>query len=140
MRNLHIFLSHRIGACLMLSALTGVFLWTRYVGDKPPAWYPRCPVYAITGWYCPGCGSARMLHALAHGEFQLARRMNIFALAVLPLLGIWGGVTVWRGLAHNAPPFTAPNYTAVVFLIVIIVFTILRNLPWEPFSQLAPSG
>ena len=43
--------------------------------------FPRCPVFALTGWKCPGCGTARALHAALHGRFAEALRFN----AALPV-------------------------------------------------------
>jgi hypothetical protein len=43
--------------------------------------FPRCPVFALTGWKCPGCGTARALHAALHGRLADALRLN----AALPV-------------------------------------------------------
>lgn len=43
--------------------------------------FPRCPVFALSGWKCPGCGTARALHAALHGRFADALRLN----AALPV-------------------------------------------------------
>ena len=40
------------------------------------AWYPSCPLYALTGWLCPFCGSMRAAHALLHGHVETALRLN----------------------------------------------------------------
>ena len=37
---------------------------------------PPCPLRALTGLYCPGCGSTRTLHALLHGDLATAMAMN----------------------------------------------------------------
>ncbi len=52
---------------------------------------PRCPFLQLTGQQCPGCGSLRGIHALLHGDFLQALRLNVmlipgllyFALLVL---------------------------------------------------------
>ena len=43
--------------------------------------FPRCPVFALTGWRCPGCGTSRALHAALHGRLADALRLN----AALPV-------------------------------------------------------
>src|SRR5579872_6995396 len=48
--------------------------------------FPPCPVRYLTGWYCPGCGSLRALHALLHGNLRQAWAMNPLTLIVLPYL------------------------------------------------------
>lgn len=40
------------------------------------AWFPSCPLYALTGWLCPFCGSMRAAHALLHGHVETALRLN----------------------------------------------------------------
>lgn len=39
-------------------------------------WFPSCPLYALTGWLCPFCGSLRALHALLHGAPLVALGLN----------------------------------------------------------------
>jgi hypothetical protein len=39
-------------------------------------WFPSCPLYTLTGWLCPFCGSLRALHALLHGNVGAALRFN----------------------------------------------------------------
>jgi hypothetical protein len=40
------------------------------------AWFPSCPLFALTGWLCPLCGSLRAGHALLHGHVGAAMAMN----------------------------------------------------------------
>lgn len=37
-------------------------------GEKILTWFPPCPFYALTGFYCPGCGMTRAVAALARLE------------------------------------------------------------------------
>jgi len=129
----------RISAALILLILAGGFAWTYFVGPTPPAWYPQCPFHATTGLYCPGCGSARVLHALAHGDFRAACENNILIVALAPFLLAWAAISLWRALRHNHPPLRAPLGAARILLIVIVAFWIARNLPWWPFTLLAPA-
>ena len=48
--------------------------------------FPRCPFFALTGLQCPGCGTARALHAALHGRFAEALRFNAALPATLALL------------------------------------------------------
>jgi len=36
------------------------------------SFYPRCPFYALTGHYCPGCGATRAIAELLHGHVAAA--------------------------------------------------------------------
>ena len=43
---------------------------------------PVCPLYALTGFACPGCGLTRGFHALFHGDWITALDFNA-------LIAIW---------------------------------------------------
>src|SRR6267143_629459 len=49
--------------------------------------YPKCPLYTLTGLHCPGCGALRGLHELMHGHLLVAVRMNSLLFPGLPALG-----------------------------------------------------
>ncbi|MFI6319127.1 DUF2752 domain-containing protein [Nonomuraea sp. NPDC050556] len=125
-------------APLGVAAATGAVV--AYVGSVDPneaGHYPTCPFLFLTGLYCPGCGSLRAIHALAHLDVVGALDMNPLAVAVLPFLLFWWVrwlVRSWQGrpsrtnLAH-------PNWVWG-FLAVVILYWIVRNLPFGAF--LAP--
>lgn len=101
--------------------------------------FPVCPLYALTGFACPGCGLTRGFHALFHGDVAAAMHFNvlipvwavIFAVSFisLALFAVRG-----RGLPINE---LSPNWL-VVFMVVLLVFGIVRNIPAYPFSLLFP--
>ncbi|MFJ2115113.1 DUF2752 domain-containing protein, partial [Streptomyces sp. NPDC087850] len=65
-----------------LATLAGVVAAFTYVGLVDPnesGHYPVCPMYALTGLYCPGCGGLRSAHAIAHGEVATALGDNALA-------------------------------------------------------------
>ncbi len=128
----------RVIVLLALLIVAAGFAWVRHAGPEPLSWYPPCPLHATTGILCPGCGSARVLHDLAHGDLIAACGRNILIVAAVPFLGVWALVSLWRGLRHNLPPLQAPLGAARVAMIVVLVFWIARNLPWWPFTLLAP--
>ena len=43
--------------------------------------FAPCPILALTGWQCPGCGSTRALYSLLHGDVPKALSMNPLLLA-----------------------------------------------------------
>src|SRR5437870_13243152 len=77
------------------------------------AWLPHCPLHEWTGLCCPGCGSTRALHALAHGHLLAALQFNPLILA-LPLA---------------AMPARIPARWAWTLVIVAGLFGAVRNLP-----------
>ena len=127
---------------LLGAAAAGLALvaWFLLVGPRPPAWLPSCPFHAITGLYCPGCGSTRALHALAHGELRAALGYNPLAVAFVPVLGAWAIARLLKTLRGDATPVPLPRHGAGFVLAVVVLFFLLRNLPWWPFALLAPHG
>ena len=105
------------------------------------AFYPRCTLHALTGLYCPGCGSLRALHQLLHGQVAAAWRLNPLALVLLPFAG---GLALRRAVYHlgwtRTPGRLLPPVLMWGVLIAVLLFGILRNLPWAPFTALAPHG
>ncbi len=98
--------------------------------------YPVCQFHRLTGLYCPGCGATRASYQLLHGNFLAALRDNalfVLSLPVLALRGIW-----YLNQQRRRQPvrFFIPPVALWIFLVVAVVFVVLRNLPG--FSFLAP--
>ncbi|CAN5890771.1 DUF2752 domain-containing protein [soil metagenome] len=128
-----------LAASVILMLAVGGWIFLQHP-PSPTSFYPQCQLYQLTGLYCPGCGSTRCLHALIQGQFAEAAQKNMIAFVVLPLAGafaaFWslrwviGRPLVWRyGISPK---------TGVILVGILITFGILRNLPWHPFSLLAP--
>jgi len=101
--------------------------------------YPPCPVHFLTGFYCPGCGTLRALHALLHGQFLHALDLNPLMIISIPFLGYAIISQALFSIRGKGLPqvIKHPNWIWAIF-VLIIVYTILRNLPFYPFSILAP--
>jgi hypothetical protein len=127
-------------ACALLAFAGAGWFFARHAPDASSI-YPPCAVHALSGLHCPGCGTARAVHALANADFGAAFHYN--ALATLVLCGLlpWSAWQVWLGLNQNR--FAAVSVPAVAswsIVWIVATFTIARNLPWAPFSWLAPGG
>lgn len=113
-------------------------LLVHQLGPRPPSWYPPCLFHQATGLFCPGCGSARAVHALGHGSIGRAIDQNLLTVAMIPVLLAWSVVVarrLWLGGRFSA---SLPGGWAAGVLVAVVVFTLLRNLPWWPFLLLAP--
>ena len=107
------------------------------VNPEVPGHYPTCPFLALTGYYCPGCGSARALHALLHGDPALALKRNpLVVAAVAGLLAYAVAWTVKRGRGHRLL-WSPPNWLLYSVLGVVLTFWVLRNVPG--WAWLAPT-
>ena len=114
-------------ALVALTAATGTAYIAMHNPHVPGATYV-CPLFAMTGIYCPGCGGTRAVYDLAHGDIVGALAMNsLFTLAV-PVLGVlwlrW--VMRLRGVALREWPF--PTWAGVALPAVIMAFFVLRNV------------
>ncbi len=98
---------------------------------------PPCMFQKFTGLNCPGCGGTRCTIRLSQGDLSGAMAMN--PLVVLYLVGAlswlaFGSLREWRGMAAPA----VPSWAGWVLGGGVILFGILRNLPYWPFTLLAP--
>jgi hypothetical protein len=90
-----------------------------------------CPWFLLTGTYCPGCGGLRAVNDLTDGDVVGAASSNLAFVVSIPFaVLLWGRWSVdrWRGVRRPLPRFvvrTAP----VVALLLIVAFTVARNLP-----------
>ena len=111
-----------------------------YVLDpREPGNYPVCPFLGLTGYHCPGCGSLRAMHQLLHGSPLNALGYNPFTIFSLPFLAyafVAGGLRAFRAPAP-APLFIHPRLIWAM-LFGIAAFWVLRNIPIQPLSTLAP--
>jgi Protein of unknown function (DUF2752) len=105
---------------------------TAYVAAVDPnvgGHYPTCPFLAITGWYCPGCGALRAVHALAHGDLATALARNPFAVVALVYVVIGWALWLERTATGRARRWLAPPWVLYSVLGVILTFWVLRNVP-----------
>jgi hypothetical protein len=127
-----------VGGVLFLAVLGAGWLWANDP-ELGRGFLPPCVWFVATGTYCPGCGITRALHDLLHGRMLAALDHNALGLLVLT---ITAGVLVkpcWVALRENTwKSPVLPQPTARWLLIGGIAWAVLRNLPWAPFTILAP--
>lgn len=122
----------------ILAAGAGAFV-VGYFNPTTAGFFPVCPLYKFTGILCPGCGLTRGFHALLHGDVLSALHFNallpifafVFAFAFVSLVLI---VVRGRGLSWRL--FSPRSLYGLVILAA--AFFVLRNLPFYPFTLLAP--
>jgi len=99
---------------------------------------PPCPFHACTGLYCPGCGSTRALYSLMHGDLPQAMAMNPLLVVALPVV-----LLMCLHVAGFRPRALDPVVRVLanprLWLVVLLGFGVLRNLPFAPFAWLAPN-
>ncbi|MCY7351695.1 MAG: DUF2752 domain-containing protein [Cytophagaceae bacterium] len=123
-------------------AAVGVAVALIYYRFNPAevGFFPVCYFRKFTGLHCAGCGGQRALHQLLHGNFREAFRNNALLVLALPYLSL-GFVLDMRNFlrGHGQMPAVYRRWEIIVAIFVVIcLFWILRNVPVEPFSYLAP--
>jgi len=101
--------------------------------------YPVCVFHQVTGLLCPGCGTLRALHQLLHGHVAAALRFNALFVLSLPFVGAYGLRLALAQAARRPVPCVRPIWLWIA-LGAMILFGILRNLPFPAFAWMAPSG
>lgn len=103
--------------------------------------FPPCPVHYLTGWYCPGCGSLRAIHALLQGNVHAAWAMNPLTMLLLPFVAYGLLSELLTGFRGRGLPQPRLSSRAIYSLgCVVVLFGVIRNLPMQPFSWLAPGA
>lgn len=120
-----------VGAAAVAAATTVAMVDPNEAGH-----YPTCPFLAVTGLFCPGCGTLRAVHALTHGDLATAVDLNVLTVVMLPVLvWAWFAWVRYRAGARPAMPALTPTAGYAV-AIAVPLFWVARNLPW--FGALAP--
>jgi hypothetical protein len=117
--------------CMAASAFV---LWTNPTDGGPDA-QPTCLVKLTTGFDCPGCGGTRAMWYLLHGDLPAAAHHHILAVFAAPFL-VYAYIAWAAGAMFNRrlPQLPFSYRTVAIGLLVWGVFTVARNLPFEPFT------
>lgn len=122
-----------------LAVLAAAAVAVGYVGSVDPGQpghYPGCPFLLVTGWYCPGCGTLRAVHALAHGDVATAVARNPLTVGAAAVLA-WYWVRWVRHRAAGRPGLPAVRGSLGWGAIAaVLLFGVLRNVP--ALAVLAP--
>lgn len=131
--------SDRLIAGVASAALLAGAGMVAYFDPVKANFFPVCPLLALTGFACPGCGLTRGFHALFHGDLITAIDFNA-------LIFVWAAIIGWstlslalvaiRGRGLYMWP-TQPRFL-YVFMITLVSFGVLRNIPVWPLTILFP--
>lgn len=113
--------------CKVMITVFLIIITLYFVGYPIP-----CLFHKITGLYCPGCGTTRMIICILKFDFYNAFRNNqvCFIYLVISLIYL-----ILRALFNIKLSKKSINYICVIAIIILIIFGILRNLPYFPFLR-----
>ncbi|WP_366937736.1 DUF2752 domain-containing protein [uncultured Apibacter sp.] len=123
---------------LLLIALVCIYYY--YYDPGKSNYGLPCFFKLVTGLNCAGCGGQRALHNLLHGNFLLALRYNFFIYLIpffLYLFYVNIEVYIFRGKKFVLD-FMFSNKLGIIGILIILVYMVLRNIPYVPFIYLSP--
>lgn len=126
---------------LLVFLLGGAFLLFYSFNPTQHSFFLPCPFKYTTGYHCPGCGSQRALHQLAHGDINGALSYNSLMVFSLPLLFYGFGTKVWNFLFETQfrVKFFYNNLFIYGYFGIVVLYWIARNIPYTPFTYIAPA-
>lgn len=92
------------------------------------SFFPRCPIHALTGWQCPGCGSQRAIHALLNGDMAQAWGYNPMLFFFLPVIALMFLSELFRDRMPRLNRTLTSTASVACLLIILLVWTVVRNL------------
>lgn len=110
-----------------------------FLNPSEHSFFPKCSFYVATGFSCPGCGSTRALFHLTHGNLLEALRLNPGLMALITL-GLTDYIRFVVSVIHGNPFQTLFGRLKLLGALmgVMLVYGVIRNLPWPLFESLAP--
>ena len=98
--------------------------------------YPICLFHSLTGLNCPGCGATRAAYQLLHGHLLRALHDNALFVLLLVALAAQGAWLAMKKIRNQPAAFIVSPKALWALLVIMLVFTGLRNLP--AFAWLSP--
>ena len=90
---------------------------------------PKCPIYILTGFKCPSCGTQRAIYYLLHLNIQKAFLYNIFLLISAPYATALVIVSCFdpKGKLSKLKKICYTPITVYIFLFLYVLWGIARN-------------
>lgn len=137
-------MARRAWAAAFLAAQTLAIILYGFLLPPGSAFRPPCLFHALTGFFCPGCGMSRGIWLILRGDIAGGLRQNILVALVIPMIALVDIDLVliitrrqtMLGRGNRASLWL--KRAALPLGILVAAFWIVRNLPWRPFSLLAP--
>jgi len=120
------------GVWRRVSGLAGLAAATAYVWAVNPSGhgvYPVCPSRVLFHVDCPACGGLRGTHDLLHGQVRAALDHNLLLPLYLAAIAVVMGLWLLPLTGRPARTLHPPRWAWIATAVVLVAFTVLRNLP-----------
>lgn len=113
-----------------IAFISGIYFYTRFNPDDYH-FFPKCPVYLLTGYKCPGCGSQRAFYHLFHGNLTTAFQYNQLIILLSPYI-LFGLYLAFIANKNNQKTVIIcklfyGKWAVFLLAFIFILFTLLRN-------------
>jgi hypothetical protein len=110
------------------AGLAGAALLYRF-SPQEYSFYPRCPIYAVTGHLCPGCGATRAIAELLHGHVAAALHFNAAVTLLLPVLLWYFARMYWTAVREDRIAWSqVPEWSWRAALVFVLLFAVVREI------------
>lgn len=121
-----------IVSLLIILFLTIIF----FSNPEKKSFFLMCWFYRLTGYYCPFCGSTRAIYHFLHFNILKSIRSNLLLYIITMYLLI--KFLINKNSTKKNKFFDIKPLTIIIFMLIIISYWILRNLPYYPFNLFIP--
>ena len=125
-----------VAPLVLVGGLAVSTVYIALVDPNEPGHYPLCPTKALAGLDCPGCGGLRATHDLANGDIMGAFGHNALWVIAVPFVLFLLGRTLyfaWTGKRPAPTPERTARWSMIALTALVVIFTVLRNLPFGAF-------
>lgn len=133
----------KVRLAVVIGALVVLVAGALWLAKRGPAGMPlTCVFHDVTGLNCPGCGMTRATCAVMDGRFYDAFRFNPLGVILLPLAALALVPEVVGWVRGRPPKWRVPigRRASIALAVLVVAYMVLRNLPWMPFTLLAPGS
>lgn len=120
----------RLWLLIIVAAVIIVAIYSYYVDTLQSVWAPKCFFLMLTGLKCPGCGTQRAFHELAHLNFAGVWHTNPILFLAIPYMLLLAYLSYFGGERRfprlNAAVYSSRGVMAVFY--IIIGYWVLRNV------------
>ena len=126
-------LGKAIAVLLLLLCLAVVYY---NIDPATTVFFPKCIFHSLTGYDCPSCGGQRALHAVLHGRWLDAVKLNPFLLLSIPYAtAVFYTSFVKSETAVYLKRFVQHRYAVTGYVVLFVFWWIFRNTDlWLSFA------